>query len=274
MIRFKQDYASLVIVLLNLSFLLTGFITPIGLGSLAIIPFLGLFCYLSLNINHNQLHLGIFISKVGNLITNILLSLTTGLPVSLLYLPHLVNHHPNSCNEKDWTGAHLVAGHKGLKRIILYIIRANVSLLKNRPKSIFAHLPPERKISLLFEMASLLLLSIGLLFSDYMQFLVHILAPWIIGQNILLFMNFFLHDDCDYNSERNHSHSFNSPIANRILFNGGYHLAHHLNPNLHWSKLPMYHQESLGLVSDNLLNSKSMTRHFINLYLQKKANRD
>ncbi len=270
MIRFKQDFFSLSIVLSNLSFLLTSFYKPIGPGSIAIIPLLGLFCYISLNINHNQLHLGIFTSKVGNLSTNVLLSLTTGLPVSLLYLPHLVNHHPNSCNEKDWTGAHLVAGHSGLTRILLYLIRANVSLLKNRPRSLFAHLPLERKISLRFEIASLILFSICFLYSDYKQFLAHVFVPWIIGQNILLFMNFFLHDDCDYNSERNHSHTFTSPIANRILFNGGFHLAHHLNPNLHWSKLPIYHRESLGIHYDNQFNSKSMTRHFINLYLRNK----
>ena len=269
MLRFKQDFASLAIVLLNFSILLACFTIPLGLGSLAVIPLLGMFCYISLNINHNHLHLGIFNSDRNNLIANILISITTGLPVSLLYLPHLVNHHPNTCNDRDWTGAHLVKGHHGLKRILVYIFKANFSLLKNRPRSIFAGLPADRKTSLLFEITFLIAFSIILLFLNYLQFILHILLPWLVGQNILLFMNFFLHDGCDYGSENNHSHSFTSAIANRILFNGGYHLAHHLNPSLHWSKLPFYHQEKCGgALGDD--KTRSMIVHFVNHYFRSK----
>jgi fatty acid desaturase len=37
------------------------------------------------------------------------------------------------------------------------------------------------------------------------------------------------------------SYSYEGRWANRLSFNNGYHLAHHLRPGLHWSRLPAFH---------------------------------
>ena len=53
--------------------------------------------------------------------------------------------------------------------------------------------------------------------------------------------NYEQHVHTDPWSEHNHSRNFLSPILNFLLFNNGYHGAHHENPGLHWTKLPAAH---------------------------------
>jgi fatty acid desaturase len=53
--------------------------------------------------------------------------------------------------------------------------------------------------------------------------------------------NYEQHVHTDPWSDHNHSRNFLSPILNFLLFNNGYHGAHHENPGLHWTKLPAAH---------------------------------
>ena len=42
-------------------------------------------------------------------------------------------------------------------------------------------------------------------------------------------------------SKYNHSRTFNSKLLNFLLFNNGYHTAHHENASMHWSELAAAH---------------------------------
>lgn len=57
---------------------------------------------------------------------------------------------------------------------------------------------------------------------------------------IMLF-NYEQHVHADPWSEHNHSRSWTSRLLNFMLFNNGYHAAHHENPGLHWTELPRAH---------------------------------
>jgi fatty acid desaturase len=50
--------------------------------------------------------------------------------------------------------------------------------------------------------------------------------------------NYEQHVHTDPWSEYNHSRNFVSPVLNFLLFNNGYHTAHHEDAGLHWSALP------------------------------------
>lgn len=265
----RQDLLSLLFITINICLLIIGLNVSVGLFSIVLIPILLFSCYISLNINHNQLHVGMFQSRYLNTLLNMILSLCAGVPVTAIYLPHIVNHHPNVCNEKDWAGAHLVKNKTGLARVIFYTLKANFSILKQRPRSLFTGLSFERKISLALEIGGLLTYIIIALRHGPGQFFLHNFFPWILGQNLLIFMNFFLHDGCDYNSELNHSKNFTSKFTNFFLFNGGYHLAHHLRPTLHWSELPKYHDTHLAQQSIEHHEYKSIFKHFFDIYLKK-----
>ncbi|HEY4159478.1 MAG TPA: fatty acid desaturase [Polyangiaceae bacterium] len=58
---------------------------------------------------------------------------------------------------------------------------------------------------------------------------------------IMLF-NYDQHVHTDPWSKHNHSRSWDGRLLNFLLFNNGYHCAHHENPGTHWSKLREAHE--------------------------------
>lgn len=270
MLRKIQDLKSLLFIFGALAIQVLGALTPVSAAGLWLIPLIATTSYISLIINHNQLHSGMFRSKTMNTLTNILLSLSGGLPVTSIYLPHVVNHHPNCCNDKDWVGAHLAGQHQGLWRVLIYTLKAQIMPLRLRPRSPFAGLSNERCLSLCLETLALAGYLLWAIADHWASFLVYNLLPWFLALNALTFMNFFLHDGCLYNSKMKHSLTFTSKIGNFILFNSGYHLAHHLRPNLHWSELPDYYQNEIRTQELIEYERTSLWGHFSAKYLRTK----
>lgn len=262
----RRDLRSLFFIVVHVCLLICGMMTKPGWQTVFLIPSLIFTTYICLNINHNQMHLGMFESATDNIILNVALSIATGVPVTTIYVPHLINHHPNPNNEKDWMGAHVVGNRTGLWRILYYTFKAQVVQMKLRPRSFFAGLPDERRVSLVGEILGLSVFTLGGLLWNPVGFVVHAMLPWMLSSNILVFINFFLHDGCDPNSENRHSKTFTSRILNFFLLNGGYHMAHHERPRMHWADLPNYHARFVRLQSGVQHEHSSMVRHFIKLY--------
>jgi fatty acid desaturase len=57
----------------------------------------------------------------------------------------------------------------------------------------------------------------------------------------MMFINYIQHVDCDPRSEHDHSRNFVGKLGNWLVFNAGYHTAHHEHPGAHWSALPALH---------------------------------
>jgi fatty acid desaturase len=57
----------------------------------------------------------------------------------------------------------------------------------------------------------------------------------------MMFINFIQHVHCDPWSAHDHSRNFVSKLGNFLVFNNGFHTAHHENPGAHWSTLPALH---------------------------------
>jgi fatty acid desaturase len=69
---------------------------------------------------------------------------------------------------------------------------------------------------------------------------------------IMLF-NYEQHVHTDSWSEHSHSRSFVSPTLNFLLFNNGYHAAHHENPGVHWTKLREAHAKIAAEIHPSLV---------------------
>jgi beta-carotene hydroxylase len=57
----------------------------------------------------------------------------------------------------------------------------------------------------------------------------------------MMFINYLQHVHCDPWSAHDHSRNFVSPLCNWLVFNSGFHAAHHEHPGAHWSDLPALH---------------------------------
>jgi fatty acid desaturase len=82
---------------------------------------------------------------------------------------------------------------------------------------------------------------------------------------IMLF-NYEQHVHTDPWSQHNHSRSWDGKLVNFLLFNNGYHAAHHENPGTHWSNLAALHAELAPKIDARLIE-RNMWWYFAKNYL-------
>lgn len=87
----------------------------------------------------------------------------------------------------------------------------------------------------------------------FQQYCFSSLGPALFSLWAIMFINYIQHVHCDAWHPYNHSRNFISPTLNYLLFNNGYHTAHHNNASLHWSLLPDLHNQMVPRVHPNLL---------------------
>ncbi|MGH7437873.1 MAG: fatty acid desaturase family protein [Polyangiaceae bacterium] len=82
----------------------------------------------------------------------------------------------------------------------------------------------------------------------------------------MIFINYIQHVHADPWSEHNHSRNFVSKLGNFLVFNNGYHAAHHEAAGLHWSKLAEAHAKIAHLI-DPELNQASIFGYIVKAYV-------
>ena len=95
------------------------------------------------------------------------------------------------------------------------------------------------------EMGLVIGLKIVLLIINWKCALLFVLIPHQYAAWGIVGTNYFQHDGTDQEHPYNHSRNFTGGALNFFLFNNGFHGAHHIKPNLHWSLLPAYHAEHI-----------------------------
>src|SRR5687768_5889251 len=83
----------------------------------------------------------------------------------------------------------------------------------------------------------------SLMVLDWRSSILYLGIPWLFSQWCIVTINLFQHQDCEEDSVFNHSRNITSRFSNWFLLNNGFHTAHHLKPNLHWSLLPEFHRQ-------------------------------
>lgn len=78
------------------------------------------------------------------------------------------------------------------------------------------------------------------------------LLPAMFANYSMIFINYIQHVHTDPWSDHNHSRNFCSKLGNWLVFNNGYHGAHHESPGLHWSKLPAAHAQIADRIDPEL----------------------
>ena len=273
--RHPSDWRSLIWSALPAGVLCAGLLRP-GLAPL-LCP---LSCLLFLGcgvIAHNHNHCRVFRGRIANGLFDAWLSVFYGYPVFAWAPTHNRNHHRFNNRPGDETATWLLGNRHDWKRAFAYpfvsawrqsgSIRAFIADARIGNRSLY------RSILLQYAAwigAHLALFSLAALLHGAVTGL----AVWAFGLGLpsafslwaIMLISFEQHVHADAWSHRASARNFTGGFINFLLFNNGFHTAHHERPGLHWSRLPAAH----GAISDTIpshLVEPNFALYFIRQYL-------
>lgn len=236
-------FVLMTIVFLVLPFQLSELYSNVSaLGSIVLIAINFGLVFSCCAINHNHLHCPTFNRAALNRVFDLLLTIARGHTTRTIIVPHNFNHHLHCGGKEDWSRPELAGTGLLPLRVGRYVWRASKEMAIQRRKDGAPKLETSDKHNQRFEQIILLIFMGYVFYQDIFLALILVVLPWIGSMAALLAINFFQHEGCDPGSELNHSRNFTGRISNWLLFNSGYHTAHHLFPGKHWSELPGLHQ--------------------------------
>jgi beta-carotene hydroxylase len=91
-------------------------------------------------------------------------------------------------------------------------------------------------------------------------------APAVFALWTIMLFNYEQHVHAAPYSEHNHSRSWVGRTVNYLLFNNGFHAAHHEHPGAHWSELPAHHAALAPMIAPALIEN-GLAWYFIKNYV-------
>ena len=267
-LNYPQDRRSIIFTLVCMGLLLLpfGFDVPIWMvpGWLLLSS---LFCFSVCVINHNHVHHMIFHQPRLNSVFGVLLSLAKGHTSAGVMVAHNYNHHVHNGSEQDWIRPQLAGSGPGMVRLLRFMVAATVAMARGRVQLGNAVLDSTVRRQIRVERSILLLFVAVLLYLDATVFLLFVVLPWFAGIVFLVGVNLLQHDRCEPGSSLNHSRNFTSRLGNWFFFNNGYHTVHHMQPSMHWSLLPAWHEREVAPEIAKQLEQKSVLVFLFKHYL-------
>jgi len=202
-------------------------------------------------ISHNFIHNKFFKWQSLNTIFSIVNSMALGMPQSM-YEAHHINHHIHS-NDR-WNGF-----KKPRDRSSLYYYGENgeqepllrytfMSYFRLNVIKLFGEAYTRNSALAVTELMTLLSFCGWLIWINYLAFFLFCIPIHFLGTSIASMENYAEHDRCDPSDNQRNSVSCYNRLYNFLWFNNGFHQEHHLEPDVHWTKLPK--------VKEQLLESK------------------
>ncbi len=267
-LRNTRDRRSLLFVALALALLLA----PLALPPPAwLLPFWllasTLLCFSACIINHNHVHLPVFHQAFLNHLFAALLGLARGHTSYGVIVAHNLNHHRHNGGDGDWIHTRLAGEHRGLRRLARYIVRATLSMARGRADPRAPRLSASQHRQLHLQRFLLAVFVAAMFHLAGAAVLLYLFLPWGLAIAMLVGVNLLQHDACDPQSRLDHSRNFLGRVGNWLFFNNGYHAIHHMEPELHWSRLPGAHARRVAGQADPALQVQSILgflwRHYL-----------
>ncbi|MFW5920480.1 MAG: fatty acid desaturase family protein [Polyangiales bacterium] len=197
---------------------------------------------------HNAIHCPVFRHRWINKIYQVVLSLIYGHPVSSYVPGHNLSHHKHTQTRRDVMRTSKARFRWNLLNGLLFVTKVGGSI--TRADMAYARTMRTRHPrwfrQLVIELGAVFAAHGVLLWLDWQRALLLWFVPHMYAQWAIITMNLLQHDGCDEDSEYNHSRNFVGRIVNWWTFNNGYHTVHHMQPGLHWSRLPEAHAERVA----------------------------
>lgn len=273
--RFAADYRTLLWTMLFAPALIA---TQYALPSL--VPYLSwISCYFAITcgvIAHNHNHCPTFAKKRANDWFGNWISVFYGFPTFAWIPTHNLNHHKyvNTAGDATitwrYTNKHSFWVALTYFFVSAYHQRVPTSTFLAKAKEKNGALYAKIKVQYAFWAGSYIVLFAlavllhGLRTGAYV-FCFAVAIPAVVSLWTIHLFNYEQHVHTDPWSEHNHSRNFVSPVLNFLLFNNGYHAAHHENPGLHWSLLPGAHAKINDQIAP-VLKQKSVWWYWFKQY--------
>ncbi len=205
-------------------------------------------------IAHNHNHVPIWRSKTMNAMTDYWLTIFYGFPAFAWIPTHNVNHHTLNNREGDYTITYRFTEQNTLLMLLAYPTVS--SYYQQRPIQDYLkeqwRTNRKRFVFCASQYALLAIYVAAALLIDWRKALYFIIIPQQAALFSVLIFNYVQHVHADEESEYNHSRNFTG-FLNALLFNNGYHTAHHERSGIHWSNTPEAHAKIAHLIDDSLI---------------------
>lgn len=272
MLRYSADYRTLLNVLIYFTVAtLPWFLWP-TMGTGQIVFWVLANCFMSFicaTIVHNTIHAPIFKSRTLNRVFQVILSFTYGHSTSAYVPGHNFSHHKYIQSPKDAIRTTKARFKINFFNQLLFFFLMSGDIVKGEfrfAKKMYSERPQWfRQYAL--EMVLVVGLKVVLAIINWKCFILFILIPHQYAAWGIVGTNFFQHDGCDEEHPYNHSRTFTSPVLNWLTFNNGYHGAHHMKPNLHWSLYPEFHAKNLAPFVHPSLNRVSLVKYLFETHI-------
>lgn len=227
------------------------------------------FAFFACVINHNHQHHPTFRHRRLDQLFGLMITWATGQPSLAIRPMHMMNHHVHNNDEEDFVRASIVDYKIKIFNLLLFPFVALRRFVRVKAAEMrrWREKRPELYRQLVVERWALYPLLVVLLFAAPRETFLFIFLPWLFGQWGILAVNHIQHAGCDHESRFNHSRNFTGSWLNWWTFNNGFHTAHHLQPGLHWTRLPVFHKGILPQLAPEL-QEPSLLRALARLYFK------
>jgi beta-carotene hydroxylase len=242
--------------------------------------FTPLACYLALCagvIAHNHNHCPTFVNKRANRVFGLWLSLFYGYPTFAWIPTHNQNHHRFLNGEGDATITWRYGNRHDLPTAVSYffvssywqsgpikdyIRKARETAPKLHRRILNEYFVWGGAAVVLFVLAvSLHGFALG-----FKVWLVASVIPAFFALWAIMLFNYEQHVHAAPYSEHSHSRSWVGRTVNYLLFNNGFHAAHHENPGAHWSELRQLHDVLAPSIDPGLIEG-TLSWYFVKNYV-------
>ncbi len=218
-------------------------------------------------IAHNHNHVSIWKNSFLNHVTDYWITLLYGFPTFVWTPTHNKNHHKFINKEGDYTITYRLTEKNNWLSLLTYPSISGYNQqasVRNHLKDLKAN---DRKA---FFIAIFQYVALGLfigitMWLNWRKSLVFVVLPQQFAVFTVLIFNYIQHVYTDEESEFNNSRNFISPLTNFMLFNNGYHTAHHYRASVHWSLLPETHAKIADKIDSSLIE-KGFWNYMIKTY--------
>lgn len=272
MLRYKADIRTLLNVALYFIIAITPWFLWKDMNNWQIAFWVAANCLISFicaTIVHNTIHVPIFKSRSMNKAFQVVLSFTYGHSTSAYVPGHNFSHHKYAQTPKDAIRTSKARFKLNILNQLFFFFIMSGDILKGELR--FArkmyYERPQWFRQYVFEMVLVIGTKIILAIINWKCFLLFVAIPHQYAAWGIVGTNYFQHDGCDEEHPYNHSRNFDGKLLNWLLFNNGYHGAHHMKPNLHWSLYPEYHASKLRPFIHPSLDRKSLLGYLITTHI-------